>query len=469
MPAVRSVAKQLAALFDKTQLGVYVVDERRAIIYCNPSLAQWMGTEVSELVGRQVEYTSDDHEAPPGVSAGLCPPPQVFTGQPATGHVSCLTSGGRLIYRLVRFEPLGTDPLNCLGVVAFVEEEDLSAADLQETRAKEPNGDELHHMLRAFRAQHSRKYAVDQLLGECAAMQQVRARVKLASRSTANVIISGPPGTGKGHIARTIHYAGAGDRPVVSLNGGLLNPELLGSAILALGHDSQSTAGATVLLTGIDQVDEAVRYALAQHLDSTKFPLRVLATSQVPPSDLVANQGFASELALQLGTLEIVLPPLTRRLEDLPLLIQSFVEAENVGSRKQLGGASASAIEVLSLHLWPGNLDELREVVAAAHAAAEGPLIEPRDLPPRMHHAQVAAEQLPTARESVVLEKLLAEIEIDWIKRALQQNKGNKTKAAEWLGMNRPRFYRRLVQLGLEDEMVDSQSTDGPGDEQRQG
>ena len=126
--------------------------------------------------------------------------------------------------------------------------------------------------------------------------------------------------------------------------------------------------------------------------------------------------------------------------------------------RKQVGSLRADALDQLALYTWPGELDELREVIAAAHAACESHEITPADLPAVVHHASQAASQRRTSPERIVLDELLAKIEREAIERALAQANGNKTEAAELLGMTRPRLYRRLVQLGLVSEAKDAEA-----------
>jgi DNA-binding NtrC family response regulator len=137
------------------------------------------------------------------------------------------------------------------------------------------------------------------------------------------------------------------------------------------------------------------------------------------------------------------------RLEDLPILAQCFLEACNQGRAKQVGSVRPEALDLLALYSWPGELDELREVIVAAHRAATTSEITPRDLPAVIHHAANAAAMVRRQPERIVLDELLAKIERELIERALAQSGGNKTEAAALLGMTRPRLYRRLVQLGL--------------------
>jgi DNA-binding NtrC family response regulator len=145
------------------------------------------------------------------------------------------------------------------------------------------------------------------------------------------------------------------------------------------------------------------------------------------------------------------MPALRQRMDDLPLLAQAWVEASNAQSSKQVAGVATEALELLALHKWPRNLDELGEVLQAAHRQTSSVWITPRDLPDRIGHAAGHAQFAKSPEEVIELEVFLARIETELIERALARAKGNKAQAARLLGMTRPRFYRRLAQLGLDE------------------
>ena len=152
-----------------------------------------------------------------------------------------------------------------------------------------------------------------------------------------------------------------------------------------------------------------------------------------------------------MATIDIRIAPLRERPEDLPIVAQMFVEDANRQGTKQLAGFTPEAIDRLSAYPWPMNVAELADVVAEAHRVAQGSHIVPGDLPAKVHVSLDAASRPRKIEETIVLEEFLARIEEELIRRALARAKGNKTKAARLLGMTRPRLYRRLVQLGLEE------------------
>jgi DNA-binding NtrC family response regulator len=132
-----------------------------------------------------------------------------------------------------------------------------------------------------------------------------------------------------------------------------------------------------------------------------------------------------------------------------------FLEEVNLRRGKQVGGFSPEALDVLADYSWPGNVDELIDVVSSAHERCEGTEIGLRDLPHKIHLAADSAVHPRRPEETIVLDEFLARIERELLNRAMVQAKGNKSKAARLLGLTRPRLYRRLVQLGLEPDGED--------------
>ena len=286
-------------------------------------------------------------------------------------------------------------------------------------------------------------------------MRQVRSQVELAAGSTASVSIVGPAGSGRQHVARAIHYGRAAQSAgaLVPLACPVLSTSLLESTIRALVRAAATEPPprpATLLLADVDELSPDVQDCLVRCFLASGT-MRLVSTARESLAALAAAERFRPDLACALATIDIRIAPLRERPEDLPIVAQMFVEDANRQGTKQLAGFTPEAIDRLSAYPWPMNVAELADVVAEAHRVAQGSHIVPGDLPAKVHVSLDAASRPRKIEETIVLEEFLARIEEELIRRALARAKGNKTKAARLLGMTRPRLYRRLVQLGLEE------------------
>jgi len=282
----------------------------------------------------------------------------------------------------------------------------------------------------------------------------VRAQVALAARSPSRVLLVGPPGSGREHVARTIHYAGGENSPPLTpLAGELLDAELLRTTVTAfLGHaaEQETERPAGLLILEVDQLAADAQAELAGFLNVPELELCVLATARQPLLSLADEGRFREDLAYGLSTLVIELPPLSQRVEDISLLAQLFLEEINAEGKKQLGGFSPEALDLLVAYPWPGNVDELADAVHQAHRNAEGPTVTLAELPKHLHLAAEAAAYPRKEEESIVLDDFLVRVESELIARAMARAKGNKSQAARLLGVSRARLLRRLAQLELD-------------------
>ena len=189
---------------------------------------------------------------------------------------------------------------------------------------------------------------------------------------------------------------------------------------------------------------------LASYGDVANRRIATLTTARTSLVSMAAQGRFRQDLAFQLSTFLIELPPLAERREDIALLAQVFLEDANQAGGKQLSGFTADAQRLLANYAWPRNADELAEVVRAACAKADSVLVEITHLPPHLHAATDAAAHPRRADPPIEIDAFLADVEKELLTRALRQAKGNKAKAAKLLGMNRVRLLRRMGQLGIE-------------------
>jgi DNA-binding NtrC family response regulator len=453
MAARTKLADSITKLLDTSSRPVYAVSARRQIVYCNAALADWLGLKPNRIVGREVEYHSEPESTGAestevmGPLAALCPPPQALAGEPSAGTVSCVARDGRMVHRRAEFVPLD---VGGGGVLVLLAATDMSPQELAKEISGEPTADDLHRAIRRFRRTQAAQYGAPSLIGGNSAIQKVRAQAAAAAASGANVLIVGPPGSGRAHVARLIHYRAAvdADVPLTPLDCRTLNDDLMRrtlSTVADSGGDAEHRP--TLLLENLESLHAAHQSQLMEAIRHHVIKARIIGTRSEDP-DRAANQ-LVPALLDAISTITIRMPRLVDRLEDLPILAQYFLEACNQGRAKQVGALRPESLDLLSLYSWPGELDELRDVIAAAHRASATPEITPHDLPDVIHHATRAAGMVRRQPERIVLDELLATIEKEVIERALSQSGGNKTEAAALLGMTRPRLYRRLVQLGL--------------------
>ncbi|MGA2799192.1 MAG: helix-turn-helix domain-containing protein [Thermoguttaceae bacterium] len=468
MAAKQIHAKAIARLLDTAPQPVYVLDDELTIVFLNQECGKWLGPIAEQLPGVKCLYhTPVGFSSPEMVAAGLCPPPGVIAGQDVSAEISYFSGDDRMRRRRAWFHALGSPPGETIGVVAVVDAEDLpedvSATDL--SSGEEPQGVELHKVIRRFRQEATGRYRVDRLVGANPAMLLARRQVELAAASRTSVLLVGPAGSGRRHLAAAIHYAGLPDYAATSPAGGLIPldcsvvaGDLILSTVAALARASASGEKArqtTILFNHVDEIPAELQMELAVFLTRKPFAFRLISTARIALTELSARGQFREDLAAVLSTITIVLPPLNERRDDLPLLAQVFLEECNAKGGKQVGGFTPEALDKLYSYSWPGNLDELMETAIQAHRHASGHEIGVDDLPERLRLAASAAAYPRRPEERIVLDEYLGRVERELIRRALSRSKGNKAKAARLLGLTRPRLYRRMVQLGLEEKPKD--------------
>ncbi|MGH7192451.1 MAG: sigma 54-interacting transcriptional regulator, partial [Candidatus Saccharimonadales bacterium] len=453
MPSRRGSAAQLAKLLDAVGDAVYAVDAQRKIVFCNDACLNWAGCSAEELVGQECRYHAGEGlSGGAAVAAALCPPPAALAGRRVSAEIVLAAHSAKRIADFIPLGviPLGDDEARALGVLVVVP----AAPRTTEINlaADHAAGAKLHARLQLYRRQLALRGHVDRLWGDSPAMRRVRSQVLVAAQSAASVLVMGPTGSGREHVARAIHYGdGAAEPgPLVPLACELLDAELLSATLRTLlKAKPEPRRPATLMLGDVDAMPPAAQVELARFLVGGRFAARVVSTSREPLAASASRGAFRPDLACLLSTLTIELPALAGRPADVPLAAQWFLEQANARSARQVGGFSAEALDQLSGYAWPGDLSELEAVVTEAHARSETHEITPRDLPPRLVLAAEAAARPRKPEETIVLEDFLANIERSLIERAMRRSKGNKTKAARLLGLTRPRLYRRLVQLGL--------------------
>ena len=294
-------------------------------------------------------------------------------------------------------------------------------------------------------------------------MRPVLEMIQRVGPSDANVLLTGESGAGKGTIARALHAASPrAARPLLSVNAGGLSEGVFESELF--GHvkgaftDAKADRvgrfemadGGTLFLDEIANVPMGLQAKLLRVVESGEFErvgssrtrkvdVRILSATNADLRAEVAAGRFRQDLLFRLNTIEIAIPPLRERPEDIPALADHFLAAHAQRYRKRVSGFDASALAALAGHGWPGNVRELDHAVERAVLMAQGERIGAADLALRRDGG--AAERLD--------EMSLEEVECLLIKKALARHDGNVSRAADALGLSRSAMYRRLQRYGL--------------------
>jgi DNA-binding NtrC family response regulator len=302
-----------------------------------------------------------------------------------------------------------------------------------------------------------------ELIAESPAMRPVLELIERVGPSDANVLITGENGTGKGVIARALHAASPrAGKPLVTVNmggfaEGVFESELFGhvkGAFTDAKADRQGrfelANGGTLFLDEIANVPLNQQTRLLRVLETGDFErvgssksrradVRFISATNADPRAEVAAGRFRQDLLFRLNTVEIHVPPLRDRREDIPTLAGHFLRRRTRKYRKTVEGFAPGALDQLQNHAWPGNVRELEHVVERAVLMARGRVIQPGDLGLR-----------PPADSAPRLDEMsLEEVEAHLIKKTLARCEGNAQKAADALGLSRSAFYRRLEKYGL--------------------
>ncbi|MEM9555352.1 MAG: sigma-54 dependent transcriptional regulator [Acidobacteriota bacterium] len=301
------------------------------------------------------------------------------------------------------------------------------------------------------------------LIAESSAMRPVLDLIERVGPSDANVLVTGENGTGKSLIAHLLHEVSERvDQPLITVNIGGLSETIFESELF--GHvkgaftDARSDRvgrfeladGGTLFMDEIANVPTAQQARLLRVLETGEFErvgssrtrrvdVRIVSATNADLAEAVNAGRFRQDLLFRLNTVEIPVPPLRSRREDIPLLARHFLAKHVAHYGKEIDGFDPSALEALLAHAWPGNVRELSHVVERAVLMARGASIQSVDL----------GLQPSTDADGSLERMTLDEAERHLIAKALERCEGNVSDAAKELGVSRSALYRRLEKHGL--------------------
>ncbi len=325
------------------------------------------------------------------------------------------------------------------------------------------HGTEIERENTRLREQMDKKFGLESFVGESPAIEHVLETIRQVAPSRATVLVTGESGTGKELAAHAIHQLSPRRRgPFVAVHCAALSPQLLESELF--GHEKgaftgaserrigrfEQAAGGTLFLDEIGEIDAATQVKILRVLGERVFErvggnkpvhadVRLVAATNRDLAKMVAEGKFREDLYFRLNVVQLQLPPLRERREDIPLLAEHFLREAARENDKPVRELTADAMRCLVAHDWPGNVRELRAAIEHGVVMSNGPKITVRDLPGSLRSA------LPgPVHPRGPLPLNLDETELALMRRALSECKGNRTLAAKKLGISRRTLHRKL-------------------------
>ena len=322
---------------------------------------------------------------------------------------------------------------------------------------------------RSLRQQLDKKFGRENIVGESPAMREIFEVVQQVAPTRATILLTGESGTGKEIFAKAIHQLSPRSRqPFIAVHCAALAPTLLESELF--GHERGAFTGAherrigrfeqaqggSLFLDEIGEIDPAIQVKLLRFLGERTFErvgsnktltadVRLIAATNRNLEEMVKTGKFREDLFFRLRVVEIKLPPLRGRTGDIPLLAQNFLREFSRENAKPVNDFTVDALELLMKYPWPGNVRELRTAIEHAVVLCRGDKIAARDLPP-----SVRSEGAILLSGSPPNDLTVKEAEKQLIIRALAETGGNRTLAAQKIGMSRRTFHRKLHTYHLE-------------------
>jgi DNA-binding NtrC family response regulator len=459
-------------LWQQAREPMFWLDAALRLAWVNRSWEALTGHSAAAVVGIECVASGPSGAGEASdLGASFVPPPEAIAGHPA-GTLSLIVQpdGGRL-WRRLEFWPFRDEKTTPIGLLGLVREPDAPPS------VPDSQAHQLRIRLLQVRVRLHERFGIDALIGTGSAHRRLLEQVRLAALARVPVLITGDPGTGKRTVARIIHRQDGVDQPLILVDCEAMPADRLEAELFEIGDHEASCAphgpppipgrsrarlrlneGSTLVIGDILNLSRDLQARLVEALDGS---VRLIATTAGDVDAALKSGQIRADLYHALTVLVMRLPPLRERRDDLMLLAQHLLERINRQTLSRCGGFTPQAAAALLAYDWPGNLLELSRVIEAAYGQAGArdgvpqgsTMIDVDDLPAAIRGSLGGAYTPPRAAHPLrPLDELLTEIERRLIETALARARQNKSRAAEFLGISRPRLYRRIKELNLPDE-----------------
>ncbi len=446
------LSKYWKTIFETLQDGILVVDDRGVIVAVNPAAEVLTGYKAAELLGkscRELDCTGC-RIIGKGRAEKWC---GLFQkGKISTKKCTITNKSNRTVNIIKNASVLKNEDGRVIGAVE-------SLRDMSELVRQQ---EEILSLKKSLHLEEGYKG----LVGSSPLMRTLFELIENVSRTEAPVLITGESGTGKELVARAIHEASSRcHEPFVKVNCAALNENLLESELF--GHTKGAYTGAdrtrigrfelahkgTMFLDEIGDIPPKTQVKLLRVLEDRQFErvgdnrpikvdVRIVSATNRDLEEMILEGTFREDLYFRINVFPIVCPPLRHRPEDIPVIVQRFIEENRQKTGKEILGMTPEAMNRMSTYNWPGNVRELRNAIEYAFVLCPGPQIAVRHLPPRIRDTARGSALPVLSTKDVHLKQQLLE--------ALRETGGNQTRAAALLGVSRVTIWKRMRKFGIQ-------------------
>jgi DNA-binding NtrC family response regulator len=332
----------------------------------------------------------------------------------------------------------------------------------------------LSHENERLKSELSDKFSYANIIGKSEPMRKTFDLIRLAAPSRSNILIMGESGTGKELVAKAIHHASPRARNAfVTVNSGSLPPELLESSLF--GHLKGAFTGAIATKRGLFEVADGGSIFLDEigninletqakllrviqekefmrlgSVDTIKVDVRIIAATNADLQKLMAESKFREDLFYRLNVITVQLPPLRRRREDIPLLIQHFLTKYSEENKRKVRDVTPEAMRILMDHPWPGNVRELENTIERGVVLCTGDRVTPELLPDYLRYpTRTDQPALIVPQDGISLKDAVSNYERVMILQSLELANGVQKRAAELLGLKPSTLNEMMKRLGI--------------------
>jgi PAS domain S-box-containing protein len=425
--------------------GVFTVDQEWRITSFNRAAERITGLKAEDVIGRRCAEV---------LHSNLCERDCPIRESLATGE-EVLERSAKITTRRSRSIPITVSS-------AVLRSDDGTVIGAVETFRDQSA---IEHLRRELNA----KYTFEDIIGKSEAFQRIFSILPDVAASESTVLIEGPSGSGKELIARAIHnLSPRKKRPYVVVNCGALPHNLFESELFGYKRGAFTDArkdkpgritvaeGGTIFLDEIGDLPQETQVKLLRLLqereytplggvETRKADVRIVAATNRDLARLVSQGRFRDDLYFRLAVVRISIPPLRERREDIPYLVDHFIQSLNAKKGKRIQGVADNVMELLMRHELPGNARQIENIIEHAFVLCHNGLIQRRHLPPDFVEAAGPASDADTPAPTPIDDS-----EADAIRRALRRNHGHRANTAEDLGISRTTLWRKLDRHGID-------------------